>query len=179
MIVCIRDIYRDKGRLLQNLSTMMTSELIDSIQHICPPWLWMWQPLIAKTTLELGRNQYEVNLAPQNPSKINHFIWLCLHNALPTKCRQHHRNMVVSPSNTWRSPPMEDLLHYLCWCPHSIEVWIHLGMVIQPNFFFLPEPDSCIHDMIHNNLRCIFIAGLWKVWCWHNNMLFENHPAAA
>jgi hypothetical protein len=62
------------------------------------------------------------------PAKLQHFLWLCFHNALPINARRHHCNMVASPSCTRCSSPIEDILHCLRDCPHSIEFWLGLNM---------------------------------------------------
>ncbi|RHN57049.1 putative reverse transcriptase zinc-binding domain-containing protein [Medicago truncatula] len=55
------------------------------------------------------------------PAKIQHFIWLCSYNALPTNVCRHYCNMATSPGCTRCSSLMEDHLHCLRDCPHSKE----------------------------------------------------------
>lgn len=177
---------------------MVPPEIVALIQNIPTPLTldpglpdtWTWQPAIQGSytcssgyfwLLNQHRN-WDTNINMKwiwrlkIPAKLQHFIWLCLHNALPTNARRHHCNMVASPSCTRCSSPMEDLFHCLRECPHSKEVWLRLGMGIHPYFFLQADLDTWIFDMVHSESMYIFIAGLWHVWCWRNNMIFEEQP---
>lgn len=194
----LRDVYDNGIWNLQGLSTMLSPALIETIQTVPAPMTldprlpdtWTWKHAAqGHYTCSNGyywllnqHRNWDVNINMRwiwrlkVPAKVQHFIWLCLHNALPTNARRHHCNMVASSSCTRCSSPMEDLLHCLRECPHSKEVWLRLGMGAHPNFFSQAETNSWIYDMIHSTSMYIFIAGLWQVWCWRNNMIFEEQP---
>jgi hypothetical protein len=70
---------------------------------------------------------------------------------------------------------MEDLFHCLRECPYSKELWLRLGMSLHSNFFLQTDVIVWIHDdMACGATSTLFIAGLWQVWCWRNNMIFEH-----
>ena len=117
------------------------------------------------------------------PLKLQHFLWLCFHNALPINARRHHCNKVVSPScNCWSSP-IEDILHCLRDCPHSREFWLRLNMRRCNNFslnlmsrsaFMRWQrvlPLSCLlqeYGMLGVGETILFlriIIGVSKMWC--------------
>jgi len=108
------------------------------------------------------------------PAKLQNFLWLCFYNALPINVRQHHCNMVASPSCTRCSSPIEDILHCLRDCPHSRELWLRLNMGRYNTFFSEFDVKVWLHEMTKCTSAILFITGVWNVWCWRNNTIFED-----
>jgi hypothetical protein len=194
----LHDVCKDGGWDLQILATMMSSDIVQAIQQITPPMIldtrlndeWAWQPeQQGKYTCSSGyfwllqqQRGWDPNCDMRwiwrlkVPAKIQHFIWLCSHNALPTNARRHYCNMAASPGCTRCSSLMEDHLHCLRDCPHSKELWLRLGMGGQRDFFSLTETTTWVKQMACGTLSLLFLAGLWKAWCWRNNSIFEEQP---
>jgi len=103
------------------------------------------------------------------PAKLQHFLWLCFHNALPINTCRNHCNMVASPSCTRCSSPIEDILHCLRDCPHSRELWFRLNMGHYNNFFSEFDVKVWLHEMTKSTSSILFITGVWYAWCWRNN----------
>jgi len=71
---------------------------------------------------------------------------------------------------------MENHLHCLRDFPHSMELWLRLGMGGQKDFFSLTESTTWVKQMACGTLSLLFLAGLWQAWCWRNNSIFEEQP---
>ncbi|KAJ1385384.1 Ribonuclease H domain [Sesbania bispinosa] len=62
------------------------------------------------------------------PEKVRLFIWLILNKGIPTNEKRFSCNLSFSPSCARCSHYLENTLHCLRDCPHSLEVWLRLGI---------------------------------------------------
>lgn len=58
--------------------------------------------------------------------------------------------------------------------PHSREVWYRSGSRPNRSFFTQPSVTDWIREHVKGNRECLFLAGLWWIWCWRNNMVFGD-----
>ncbi|KAJ1403191.1 Ribonuclease H-like superfamily [Sesbania bispinosa] len=106
--------------------------------------------------------------------KVRLFIWLILNKGIPTneKCFSH--NISSSPSCARWSHHLENTLHFLKDCPHSLEVWLRLG--IGDDMFF---HSIDVYAWLQTNLRgahgTFFVAALWWIWRWRNNQFLDSN----
>jgi len=82
--------------------------------------------------------------------------------------------MVASPSCTCCSSHIDDILHCLRDCPHSIELWLRLNMWRYNNFFSEFDVKGWLHEMRKGTSPILFITRVWYAWCWRNNIIFED-----
>jgi hypothetical protein len=143
-VMCLKDVWEDGRWNLQDLATMIPTDIVHYIHQLPAPnnldvrlqdaWTWRHAKKGEYTCssgyywlLQQNRD-WNVNCNMnwlwrlKVPAKLQHFLWLCFHNALPINVRWHHCNMVSSPSCTRCSSPIEDILHCLRDCPHSKEL---------------------------------------------------------
>ncbi|XP_057426454.1 uncharacterized protein LOC130719872 [Lotus japonicus] len=103
------------------------------------------------------------------------FICLAIQNSLQVNVYRHHCHLAPSPVCTRYSTPLENRIHCLRDFPHSRELWMRMRALAWPGFL---HNDFCnlirLQSKSNNGLR--FIAGLWVIWKWRNNMIFEASP---
>ena len=68
------------------------------------------------------------------PQKIQHFIWSCMHKAIPTNWLRHHCNMANAATCQQCSEREEDVMHCLRDCPDSRYVWANLQLLEYHGF---------------------------------------------
>lgn len=69
---------------------------------------------------------------------------------------------------------MKTILHMLRDCPHSREVWYRSGLRPSSSFFRQACASEWIKEQVKRNHECLFLAGIWWVWCWRNNMVLGD-----
>lgn len=81
--------------------------------------------------------------------------------------------MAVSPACTRCSALVEYELHYLRECTHAREIWLRMGALSWQNF----RTDNMVHwikTQACGSHNILFIAGIWGIWKWRNNAVFEE-----
>ncbi|KAK7287390.1 hypothetical protein RIF29_00663 [Crotalaria pallida] len=86
--------------------------------------------------LWLGKNYRDWNVTPNfswiwrtnTQRKIQFLGWLIGQGALPTNSLRFQRHMADSAKSSHCSATNENILHALRDCPHSLEIWMRLGL---------------------------------------------------
>lgn len=191
----LQDLIRDGQWMLQRCSTMMTEDVLALFDKVLPQVLpneediWCWDHGGSGSyTVRDGyawlrdRNQPPMLNKEWNwlwkipvPEKIRIFLWLVLHQALPVNAYRFKCHLTSTESCSRCSDAREDCLHCLRDCPYSRELWAKLGAWSWHNFAATDLSEWIISKARgRNSVR--FIAGLWGVWKWRNNMVLDPHP---
>lgn len=101
------------------------------------------------------------------PAKVQFVIWLVSHEALPTNHLRHRRGL-ANPGCQRCSGYREDILHILRDCPHSRDAWFRCGIPISLAFFSQLNVLRWIKVQVQKDSECLFLAGIWWLWCWRN-----------
>ncbi|KAK7246514.1 hypothetical protein RIF29_41383 [Crotalaria pallida] len=107
------------------------------------------------------------------PAKIQFFAWLVMLSALPTNELRCNRGLAASAACSRCSCTSESVSHVLRDCPHAHEVWFRIGVHAYPNFW----TDPChiwFKSMLRSQMSYLFAAGVWWIWRWRNNHLFDE-----
>lgn len=109
------------------------------------------------------------------PEKVQLLIWLTLHGILPTNELRFKRGLAHRPGCQCCSANNEGILHVLRDCPHSREIWYRSGLRPTRSFFTQSNVNTdWIREHISGNRECLFLAGVWWIWCWRNNMMLGD-----
>ncbi|XP_057451810.1 uncharacterized protein LOC130743585 [Lotus japonicus] len=180
---------------LQRCSTMMSEQVLALFNKVLPKCIqdeedrWCWDPgnpdyYSSKEgyTWLRDTNQPSIPAADWGwiwkikvPEKVKVFLWLTLHQALPVNSNRFKCHLTHSESCSRCSSAREDCLHCLRDCPHSRELWAKLGAWSWPNFSSLELP-VWISFQARGTNATKFVAGLWGVWKWRNNMVLGDSP---
>lgn len=68
---------------------------------------------------------------------------------------------------------VEDELHYLRDCPHAREIWLRMGALHWRNFL-TDNLNQWVKEHACGSRSILFVAGLWGIWKWRNNGVFED-----
>lgn len=107
-------------------------------------WDWIWKLAIS--------------------TKVQHFMWLCMHNAIPTNKLRHHCNLATSPVCQRCGTYDEDVLHCLRDCAPSKEVWRLILSVNHPYFFSFTSCKTWLQTMSKGAFGNIFAITIWWIW---------------
>lgn len=72
------------------------------------------------------------------------------------------------------SANVESMIHCLRDCSHSHEVYLRLKLCQVPTFTTDGAVAAWVRRMARSDESIIFLAGLWWVWRWRNNMAFSD-----
>lgn len=120
-------------------------------------------------------------------SKIHHFLWKCVNNALPAAANMKHRHITKDGRCMRCSMENETINHILFECPYARLVWA-LSPVHAP-------VDGTMSDSLYSNLwrvmslqdrypkeeACADLVPwlLWRIWKNRNDFLFQGKDYAA
>lgn len=126
------------------------------LNHVRPlpftqDWKWLWKTCA--------------------PTKVQLLIWQILHLALPTNALRFARGLAASPGCQRCSVGNETILHVLRDCSHSREVWYKCGIRPAPSFFTQACVSEWIKEQVKRRHECLFLVGVWWLWCWRNNVV--------
>ncbi|KAJ1413215.1 Ribonuclease H-like superfamily [Sesbania bispinosa] len=142
--------------------------LCESVPFINPlvPDRWIWHEARNGAYSVMARYQWLLDNKPDwrdrpfanawvwkvyCPEKVRLFIWLILNKGIPTNEKRFSCNLSSSPSCARCSHHLENTLHCLKDCSHSLET----------------------------NLRgaheTLFVAALWWLWRWRNNQCLDSN----
>lgn len=179
-----------------NMATQLPDDIKDFISqmvvpsHIIPDmpdrWIWSgnsrgtysaasgyrWLLSISRTFHEDEDWRWEWRASA--PAKVQLLLWLILHDALPTNDLRLRRGLTMNGGCQRCSGSREHTLHVLRDWPHSREVWFRCGMRPTQAFFRQQDMKTWIHDHTQGNMECIFLAGVWWLWCWRNNRVLVD-----
>lgn len=108
------------------------------------------------------------------PAKIQFLIWLIVHDALSMNDTRARRGLASSHNCTRCANGPESTLHCLRDCHHTREVWLRLGLCQKPSFLQQSNVYIWIKENLASNSHCLFLVGLWWLWCWRNNGFFDD-----
>ncbi|KAL6555008.1 hypothetical protein OROGR_006266 [Orobanche gracilis] len=101
--------------------------------------------------------------------KCKFFMWLALHDSVPSNAYRHHCHLSPSAACARCSASVEDTVHCLRDCPHAKELWLRSGCDIFPNFFSLNRWDWLSNVIMHKG-AITYIINIWWIWRWRNDM---------
>ena len=117
------------------------------------------------------------------PPKIIFFLWLCLHNSIPTCDILGSRGLRLSPICPICSEENETIDHLLRRCKIAAELWVDLKFphcLVDSFNQSLVEwlAVNCRSEVRSNFLgipwRIIFIMSIWKIWIHRNEIVFRT-----
>lgn len=108
------------------------------------------------------------------PEKVQLLLWMIAHEILPTNELRFKRGIAQHAECQRCSTNCEGTLHLLRDCPHSREVWYRSGLRPARSFFTRTIVKEWIREHIKGRGECIFLAGIWWLWCWRNNMVLGD-----
>ena len=93
------------------------------------------------------------------PAKLSFFVWLCLHNALPTNAFCHARRLALSLNCAKCFVGVKDVIHGLRDCSYSRCLWEKMGFSSSMNFFNL-ELKAWLEAHLKNDFNPSFLTTL-------------------
>lgn len=189
--VKLRDIIMFNGWNLEVLYTVLPHDVASQLQRMKPQLvpnhqdLWVWESsdsgcytvkdgytwLANRLQQGFTLEDWRWLLRLKIPERIRIFIWLVVHNSIQTNLYRFRCNMVASPSCTRCSAPEEDAIHCLRDCPHSRELWMRASALSWPGFL-QNGCDAWVRSQVQGRNGSRFLACLWGIWKWRNNMIF-------
>lgn len=97
-----------------------------------------------------------------------------MHGALPTNDLCFRRALAHNAGCQRCSASREDILHVLRDCPHSRELWYRSGLRPSRAFFAQQSAEVWLKEHARGNRECLFLAAIWWIWCWRNNMVLGD-----
>ncbi|KAJ1402672.1 Ribonuclease H-like superfamily [Sesbania bispinosa] len=190
----VRDIIYDGRWNFQSIRTalplMVSNSIVsnDPSLHHGQPDSWIWNPshsgiysaasgynwLLHNASLcnsLLPDVQWVWKLACTEKAKF--FIWLILNDGIPINEKRFRCHISPTPSCGRCSHDIEDSLHCLRDCPHSKEVWLRLGQ-FNNHFFRIHNINVWLRKHLGGVHGTLFLATLWWLWRWRNNMYFDH-----
>jgi len=105
---------------------------------------------------------------------VQHFMWLCMHNAIPTNKLRHHCNLATSPVCQQCRKYDEDVLHCLRVCAPSKEVWQLISSVNHQYLFSFTSWKTWLQTMSKGAFGNIFAMTIWWIWRFRNNHILDD-----
>ncbi|CAL9239252.1 unnamed protein product [Arabidopsis halleri] len=131
-----------------------------------------------KGSIALKNEIWKFRLAP----KIQHFLWRCLSEALPTTTQLRTRNIPADPICQRCGLDEETTNHILFMCPHAQAVWRCANIDINHHVTPLGDFEDNLHRIVqmgkmqslplHNQLLPFWI--MWRIWKSRNDFLFQK-----
>ncbi|KAJ1411857.1 Ribonuclease H-like superfamily [Sesbania bispinosa] len=152
----VRDLWNNGTWSLSSLATPLSEELVSGVSNIRIPLVpsedddgWSWgHGTYGTYSCKEGYNwlRLQNNNSPptrpwcwvwqiQAPEKVRFFLWLSLHNSIPTKAILHRRGMVGDDLCLRCLAHTETVLHCLRDCTHARHVWAHMGFRVNDHLF--------------------------------------------
>ncbi|WMV24833.1 hypothetical protein MTR67_018218 [Solanum verrucosum] len=109
--------------------------------------------------------------------KIRFFLWLCVHNCLPTNSYLFRLNITSSGNCPICNSEEETIPHIFLRCPIAIEFWTSLNISIPSD-----HPQWILHflqsnqplENRHLTWTCFLPFALWHIWLNRNNNVFKQ-----
>ena len=117
------------------------------------------------------------------PPKILFFLWLCLHNSLPTCTILGSRGLNLSLSYPICNEDYESIDHLLRRCKTTVELWqkLEFPLYLVDSFNKLLAEwllVNCKMDVSSKFLgipwKIIFIMSIWQIWTHKNEVVFRT-----
>lgn len=185
---------------LTSISHIVSNQTIDAIYSIklprysstkdCPQWVGSSNGKFSVASAYDFLNKEEDDLHGWSwiwklklPQKIKGFIWLLLHDRLPTNQLRAHRGMIPDNICPRCGAPNEDRTHLLRECDKAKEIWL-----LSPVSHWRVNSLECqTQDWLCSNLKkkgkylgntisqsSIFAITLWQIWKDRNKKSFDN-----
>ncbi|XP_057452893.1 uncharacterized protein LOC130744751 [Lotus japonicus] len=193
--LCLKDVIVGNQWVLDRCFTVIPDQVRMWFDNVSPKLssneddIWVWDPgSNGQYTVKEGYTwvrDLQVTQPPQEdwtwvwrlavPEKIRLFVWRALHGALPVNEKRFHCHLATTAACSRCSFGQEDCLHCLRDCPHSMELWSRLGALSWTNFRAADYRVWIISQAKGPN-AIKFVAGMWGVWKWRNNMMLDPNP---
>lgn len=117
-------------------------------------------------------------------SKIKTFLWLIIHNRLPTRQYLHHIGILLDDRCKICNSAQESINHIFLNCPNVHSMWAQLGLtdvvnhinrLSQPSEWLMPLMKAKTNAMPYRiNNQIVLSYTLWHIWLTRNDNNF-NH----
>ena len=107
------------------------------------------------------------------PEEIKLFLWLLLHNALPTNVLRFQRGLATSSYCSRCGEPVEDDIQCLQNCHFAASVWSSIGF---SSFISLRNRNmwDWVKGMIKHDQFSLFLCRTRWIWQWRLNLIFDE-----
>lgn len=116
-------------------------------------WSWLWKLPILEN--------------------MKHFLWLALHESLPTNSFLVKRHIFVDSSCNRCGATEETILHTIRDCPLARMVWLKL-QVGHNKIFANANATGWIRSNLAGTQSTLFAVSCWVLWKAHNNEVFND-----
>ncbi|CAN1170479.1 Putative ribonuclease H protein At1g65750 [Linum perenne] len=177
----------------EKLRHFLDDDTIGEIMGMMPPnsdrgedsWVWSGESngkfsirsaydLIVKPANPNPDAQWELVWKWKGPARIQHFLWLVMHDRLLTNLERKRRHLSADSRCSRCGNSEESVTHILRDCPAAASVWDELGYSRQDQIRAnLPLLDWCVvllknHDSLKLGITC------WYLWKSRNEWIFSN-----
>lgn len=108
------------------------------------------------------------------PENIKHFIWLIMHNSLPSNMLRRIHHMTVDPSCHLCGAPSEPTIHALRDCNQAKRIWSVLGFSNHSDFTIVDVCDW-FKALATNDHGQLFVISCWFIWRGRNEAFFSDN----
>lgn len=118
------------------------------------------------------------------PSKIKIFLWLIIHNSLPTRQYLHHIGILIDDHCQICNSAQETINDIFLHCPNIQQMWTHLGLMDVINHISrFSHTSEWLMNIIKTkknhmpyriNNKTIISYTLWHIWLARNNHNFNR-----
>lgn len=108
------------------------------------------------------------------PENISHFVWLIMHESLPTNHFRHSRHVTNDPSCHRCGAMHETIIHTLRDCPHAKRIWNSVGYMTPHSFFGPHDSRGWLKAHAQGGNGQLFVLICWFVWRSRNAEAFSD-----
>jgi len=179
------------------LMTNVPSDIVQLVDQHPPPVtyseekhdMWIWND--SKTRVYTCKSGYDWLLACNRTwnmtndwnwvwrikasAKIQHFVWLCLHEALPVNNVRRRCNLTDNSLCGSCFLTNEDVLHCLRDCHYAREIWKAIPISYTQHFFSTSMTKDWIKEGLQSQPPQVFMSALWWVWRWRNHRILGGN----
>jgi hypothetical protein len=119
------------------------------------------------------------------PSKVLGFVWMLLHDRVPTRLNLFRRKVITEIGDTscvFCGEETETVTHLFLYCKFISQVWERVFAWLGLDFSLPHSINSLLHfvmsttgrKQVRKGLISICCAVLWTIWRHRNNIIFDN-----
>lgn len=116
-------------------------------------WTWIWKLKI--------------------PENVRHFVWLTMHESLPTNEFRVQRHISFDGSCQRCGSQRETILHALHDCPRVQTIWNILGFS-RSDLFLTNDVSNWLKSHATTENGCLFVICCWFLWKSRNSEIFSD-----
>ncbi|CAN1751119.1 Putative ribonuclease H protein At1g65750 [Linum perenne] len=181
---------------VDSFRSFLPAEAILQITSVLPPargrgddtWNWGEEPdgkfsirsaysLILELDSQTSDPDWKCIWRWRGPSRVQHFLWLAMHNKLLTNSERKRRHLTDLSSCPRCNVQEETVSHILRECSYATAVWNQLGL----QEFCSTQENLCSWlsaGLVHQK-SLIFGIGCWFLWKARNEWVFSANPQSS